>query len=108
MKIARICLVVVACTFMATSCGGGGTAVDTSRLSSQEKEWIEFSYAHEKSDEVKRSLEELTAEGVESYLDGQRLRLCGDTASLMQDLKEANYTANEMQEYKEKSEQLMC
>ncbi|MEU5345640.1 hypothetical protein AB0H18_33210 [Streptomyces sp. NPDC020766] len=107
-KIVRICLAVVACAFMATSCGGGDTSVDTSRLTGHEKEWIEFSYAHEKSDEVKRSLEELTAEGVKSYLDRQRLRLCGDTASLMQSLKEANYTADEMQEYKEKSDELMC
>ncbi|WP_406175467.1 hypothetical protein [Streptomyces sp. NBC_00996] len=82
--------------------------VDTSRLTDREKEWVEFSYAHEKNDETKRAWEGLTAEGVKSYLDRQRSSLCGDTASLMQSLKEAGYEAGEMQEYKEKTEELIC
>lgn len=93
---------------MATSCGGSDTSVDTSRLTAQEKEWVEFAYAHEKNDEIKRAWEQLTAEGVKSYLDKQHSRLCGDTASLMQSLKEAGYEAGEMQEYKEKSDELIC
>ncbi|MFE3638864.1 hypothetical protein [Streptomyces cellostaticus] len=108
MKKARVCLAVVACTLLAASCGGSDSSVDTSRLTSREKEWVEFSYAHEKNDEVKRAWEELTAEGVKSYLDRQRPRLCGDTGSLMQSLKESGYTANEMQEYKAKAEDLIC
>ncbi|MEU0743716.1 hypothetical protein [Streptomyces sp. NPDC006134] len=107
-KKARIYLVVVACTLMAASCRGSDTSVDTSRLTDREKEWVEFSYAHEKDDETKRTWEQLTAEGVESYLDRQRPRLCGDTAALMQSLKEAGYTADEMQEYKAKTEELIC
>ncbi|MET4922045.1 hypothetical protein P3L51_06710 [Streptomyces sp. PSRA5] len=79
-----------------------------SRLTDREKEWVEFSYAHEKKDEIKRSWEELTAEGVKSYLDRQRPDLCGDTASLMESLKEAGYEAGEMQDYKNKSEELIC
>ncbi|MDT7840160.1 hypothetical protein [Streptomyces justiciae] len=108
MKKARICLVVMACTLMVASCGGSDTPVDTSRLTDREKEWVEFSYEHEKNDETKRTLEQLTAEGVKSYLERQRPRLCGDTASLMRSLKEAGYEAGEMQEYKEKSEELIC
>ncbi|MFJ7073568.1 hypothetical protein [Streptomyces sp. NPDC098781] len=108
MKKARICLVVVACTLLAASCGGGDTSVDTSRLTDQEREWVEFSYAHEKNNETKRAWEQLTAEGVKSYLDQQRPRLCGDTAALMKSLKEAGYEAGEMQEYKEKTAELVC
>lgn len=108
MKKARICLLVVACTLMATACGGSDTPIDTSRLTDQEKEWVEFSYAHEKNDEIKQTWKQLNAEGVKSYLDQQRTRLCGDTASLMQSLKEAGYEAGEMQEYKDKSEELIC
>ncbi|MEU9329433.1 hypothetical protein AB0D91_37505 [Streptomyces canus] len=107
-KKARICLAVVACTLMAASCGGSETPVDTSRLTDREKEWVEFSYTHEKNDEIKRAWEQLTAEGVKSYLDKQRPRLCGDTATLMQSLKEAGYEAGEMQEHKEKTEELIC
>jgi hypothetical protein len=104
----RLCLAVVACTLMAASCSESDTSVDTSRLTSREKEWVEFSYAHEKDDEIKRTWEGLTAEGVKSYLDRQRPRLCGDTTSLMQSLKDAGYEAGEMQEYKEKTEELLC
>ncbi|MBB3074874.1 hypothetical protein [Streptomyces violarus] len=107
-KKARLCLLVVACILMAVSCSGSDTAVDTSRLTDREEEWVEFSYAHEKSDEIKRTWEELTAAGVKSYLDKQRPRLCGDTASLMQSLKESGYEAGEMQEYKQKTEELIC
>ncbi|MFD0546304.1 hypothetical protein ACFQ1B_28910 [Streptomyces mexicanus] len=105
---ARIFLAVVACAFMAAACSGSDFAVDTSRLTDPEKQWVEFSYAHEKNDQVKRSWEELSAEGVKSYLHRQRPRLCGDTAALMRSLKEAGYTAEEMQEYKEKTEELIC
>ncbi|MDC0769169.1 hypothetical protein [Streptomyces sp. HD] len=108
MKKARLCLVVVACTLMATSCSGGDKSVDTSRLTDREKEWVDFSYAHEKDDATRRAWEELTAEGVKSYFEQQRSRLCGDTAALMQSLKDAGYEAGEMQEYKEKSERLIC
>ncbi|QXE34290.1 hypothetical protein KQY30_08290 [Streptomyces sp. GMY02] len=108
MKKARIFLVVVACTLMTTACGGSDTPVDTSRLTDREREWVEFSYTHEKNDEIKRAWEQLTAEGVKSYLDQQRPRLCGDTASLMQSLKDAGYEAGEMQDYKEKAEELIC
>ncbi|MCI3273830.1 hypothetical protein [Streptomyces cylindrosporus] len=108
MKKVRICLAVVACTLMVASCGGSDTPVDTSRLTAREKEWVEFSYAHEKNDETRRVWEQLTAEGVKSYLEQQRPRLCGDTASLMQSLKDAGYEAGEMQEYKEKVEELIC
>lgn len=104
----RICLAVVVCTFMAASCGGSSTPVDTSHLTGREKEWVEFSYTHEKNDEIKRAWEGLTAEGVKSYLDQQRPHLCDDTAPLMRSLKEAGYEAGEMQEYKEKTEQLIC
>ncbi|MFC5241277.1 hypothetical protein [Streptomyces atrovirens] len=95
-------------TLTAASCSGSDTSVDTSRLSDREKEWVEFSYAHEKNDEIKQAWGDLTAEGVKSYLDQQRPRLCGDTASLMQSLKEAGYEAGEMQEYKQKTEELIC
>ncbi|MGW4024389.1 hypothetical protein [Streptomyces sp. NPDC005009] len=108
MKKARICLAVVACALMAVSCGGSDTSVDTSRLTDREKEWVEFSYAQEKDEEIKRAWEGLTAEGVKSYLDKQRPRLCGDTTSLMRSLKEAGYEAGEMQEYKEKTVELVC
>ncbi|MFE0704570.1 hypothetical protein [Streptomyces sp. NPDC058872] len=108
MKKAHICLVVVACTLLVTSCSGSDTHVDTSRLTEKEKEWVEFSYAHEKDDETKRTWEQLTADSVKSYLDQQRPRLCGDTAELMQSLKDAGYEAGEMQEYKEKTAELMC
>ncbi|GAA2250989.1 hypothetical protein GCM10010415_08030 [Streptomyces atrovirens] len=111
MKKARICIVVAAtlmATLTAASCSGSDTSVDTSRLSDREKEWVEFSYAHEKNDEIKQAWGDLTAEGVKSYLDQQRPRLCGDTASLMQSLKEAGYEAGEMQEYKQKTEELIC
>lgn len=106
-KKAHICLV-VACTLMAAACGGSSTSVNTSRLTDREKEWVEFSYAHEKSEDTKRTWEQLPAEGVKSYLDQQRTRLCGDTAALMQSLKEAGYTADEMQEYKNKTAELIC
>ncbi|MEV6265333.1 hypothetical protein AB0M42_31975 [Streptomyces sp. NPDC051784] len=108
MKKVRICLAVVACALVATSCGGSDGAVDTSRLTDKEKEWVEFSYAHEKNEDVKRTWEQLPAEGVESYLDQQRPRLCGDTAALMKGLKEAGYEAGEMQDYKRKSAELIC
>ncbi|MFI2644185.1 hypothetical protein [Streptomyces sp. NPDC018610] len=96
------------CTLMAASCSGSDSAVDTSRLTDQEKQWVDFSYAHEKNDQIKRNWEELSAEGVKSYLHRQRPRLCGDTAELLRSLKEAGYTAEEMQEYKEKTEELIC
>ncbi|GEJ99844.1 hypothetical protein TNCT1_21210 [Streptomyces sp. 1-11] len=108
MKKARPCLALVACTLLATSCGGNDTSVDTSRLTAPQREWVEFSYAHEKNDELKRAWEDLSAEGVKSYLARQRPRLCGDTAALMQSLKESGYTAEEMEEYKDKSEGLIC
>ncbi|MFF1832930.1 hypothetical protein ACFVXE_01725 [Streptomyces sp. NPDC058231] len=99
---------VVACTLMVAACGGSSTSINTSRLTDREKEWVEFSYAHEKNEDIKRTWEQLPAEGVKSYLDQQRPRLCGDTASLMQSLKEAGYEAGEMQEYKEKTAELIC
>ncbi|MFF9688564.1 hypothetical protein [Streptomyces sp. NPDC014623] len=92
----------------ATSCGQSDTSVNTSDLTEQEKEWVEFSYAHEKNEDVKRTWEQLPADGVKSYLEEQRPRLCGDTAELMQSLKEAGYEAGEMQEYKEKTARLIC
>ncbi|WP_335934819.1 hypothetical protein [Streptomyces sp. PTD5-9] len=107
-KKARICLMVVACALLTTSCGGSKTPVDTSRLTDREKEWVEFSYQHEKNDEIKRAWEDLNAEGVKSYLARQRPRLCGDMESLMQSLKEAGYEAGEIQDYKEKTEELIC
>ncbi|MFF0014482.1 hypothetical protein [Streptomyces sp. NPDC005374] len=107
MKKAHIGLVVV-CTLMVAACGGSDTPVDTSRLTDREREWVDYSYAHEKNDEIKRAWEELTADGVKSYLDGQRSSLCGDTAALMTNLKKAGYEAGEMQEYKEKVEELLC
>lgn len=107
MKKARICLV-VACTLLVASCGGSNTSVDTSRLTDREREWVEFSYAHEKDQDTKEAWKQMTAEGVKSYLDEQRPRLCGDTASLMQSLKEAGYEAGEMQDYKEKTAELIC
>src|SRR5262249_48657676 len=107
-KKVRICLMVAACTLVAASCSGNNTPVDTSRLTDREKEWVEFSYAHEKNDEVKRAWEQMSAEDVKSYLDRQRPIRCGDTVSLMQSLKESGYTANEMQEHKKKVEDLIC
>ncbi|MGW0120744.1 hypothetical protein [Streptomyces sp. NPDC003327] len=99
----------MACTLLAASCGGkSSSAVDTSGLTDREKEWVEFSYAHEKNQETRETWEELTAEGVKAYLDQQRPRLCGDTAALMQSLKDAGYEAGEMQEYKQKSAELVC
>jgi hypothetical protein len=77
-------------------------------LSDRQKEWVEYSYAHEKSPEAKRAWEELSAEGVKSYLERQRLTLCGETASLMKSLKDAGYEAGEAQDYKEKAEDLLC
>ncbi|MGW5569325.1 hypothetical protein ACWEWD_38700 [Streptomyces tendae] len=77
-------------------------------MSDHEKEWVEYSYAHEKSDETKRAWEELSAEGVKSYLERQRPTLCGDTVSLMKSLKEAGYEAGEAQDYWEKAENLLC
>ncbi|WP_328942055.1 hypothetical protein OG259_10665 [Streptomyces sp. NBC_00250] len=106
MKKARICLV-VACTLMVAACGGSSGSVDTSSLNDQEKEWVEFSYAHEKNQDMKETWEELSAEGVKSYLDKQRPRLCGDTAALMEGLKEAGWEAGEMQDYKAKTA-LIC
>ncbi|MFB8031088.1 hypothetical protein ACFQ6U_25550 [Streptomyces sp. NPDC056465] len=108
MKKVRISLAVVACTLMAASCGGSDGHIDTSRLTSHEKEWVEFSYAHEKNEDVKRTWEQLPADGVKSYLDQQRPRLCGDTAALMKSLKEAGYEAGEMQEYKSRTAELIC
>ncbi|MGQ4416638.1 hypothetical protein ACN6LA_002499 [Streptomyces sp. SAS_269] len=108
MKKKRICLVVVACAVLAAACGGGETPVDTSRLTDPQQEWVEFAYAHEKNDETKRAWEGLTAEGVKSYLRRQRPRPCGDSASLMGSLKEAGHTADEMQEYEDRTEELIC
>ncbi|MEW2067925.1 hypothetical protein [Streptomyces sp. NPDC007346] len=107
MKRAHICLVVVACTLMAVSCGGSGP-LETSGLTDREKEWAEFSYAHEKNEDTKRTWEQLPAEGVKSYVTQQRRRLCGDIAAAMQSLKETGYTADEMQEYKENLMKLLC
>lgn len=107
MKKARICLMVT-CILLVSSCGGSSTSVDTSGLTDREKEWVEFSYTHEKNQDIKRTWEQLPAKGVKSYLDQQRTRLCGDTASLMQSLKEAGYEAGEMQEYKQKTAELIC
>ena len=107
MKKVRICLL-VACALLVASCGGSSASVDTSDLTDREKEWVEFSYAHEKNQDIKRTWEQLPADGVKSYLDQQRLTLCGDTASLMQSLKEAGYEAGEMQEFKEKTAELIC
>ncbi|WP_328907849.1 hypothetical protein OG230_35310 [Streptomyces sp. NBC_00234] len=107
MKKARIFLV-MACTLMVASCGGSSTSVNTSKLTDREKEWVEFSYAHEKNKEIKQTWEQLPAEGVKSYVNEQRPRLCGDTAALMQSLKEAGYEAGEMQEYKEKTAKFLC
>ncbi|MGV9896409.1 hypothetical protein [Streptomyces tendae] len=107
MKKARICLVLT-CALLISACGGSDSTVDTSALSDHEKEWVEYSYAHEKSDETKRAWEELSAEGVKSYLERQRPTLCGDTAPLMKSLKEAGYEAGEAQDYKEKAEDLLC
>ncbi len=105
---ARMSLAAVACAFMAAACGGSDSAVDTSRLTDPEKQWVEFSYAHEKNDQVERTWEELSADGVKSYLHRQRPRLCGDTAALMRSPKEAGYTAEDTQEYQEKTEELIC
>ncbi|MEU9639353.1 hypothetical protein ACGFZZ_35215 [Streptomyces tendae] len=107
MKKARICLVFT-CILLVSACGGSDSPVDTSALSDHEKEWVEYSYAHEKSDETKRAWEELSAEGVKSYLERQRPTLCGDSVSLMKSLKEAGYEAGEAQDYKEKAENLLC
>ncbi|CAM5559233.1 hypothetical protein GCM10010299_69610 [Streptomyces tanashiensis] len=107
MKKARICLV-VACILMVASCGGNSTSVDTSRLTDREKEWVEFSHAHEKNQDIKEKWERLPAEGVKSYLDEQLPRLCGDTAALMEDLKKAGYAADEMRDYKQKTAELIC
>ncbi|MDT0473338.1 hypothetical protein RM863_14500 [Streptomyces sp. DSM 41014] len=107
MKKARICLVFT-CVLLAAACGGSDTPVDTSQLSDREKEWVEYSYAHEKNDETKRAWEEQSAEGVKSYLERQLPTLCGDTASLMKSLKEAGYEAGEAQDYKEKVDDLLC
>lgn len=104
----RISLAVVACTLMAASCSSGGGSPDTSRLTDREREWVEFAYAHEKNEDVKRTWEQLPADGVKSYLDQQRPRLCGDTAALMKSLKEAGYEAGEIQDYKRKSAELVC
>ena len=108
MRKVGISLAVVACILMAASCGGSGGSADTSRLTDREREWVEFSYAHEKNEDIKRTWEQLPAEGVKSYLDQQRPRLCGDTAALMKSLKEAGYEAGEMQEYKRKTAELIC
>ncbi|MCX4984128.1 hypothetical protein OG514_23475 [Streptomyces sp. NBC_00572] len=56
---------------------------------------------------MKETWEELSPEGVKSYLDKQRPRLCGDTAALMEGLKEAGWEAGEMQDYKAKTA-LIC
>lgn len=106
-KKARICLL-VACTLLVASCGGSSTSVNTSDLTDREKEWVEFSYTHEKNQDVKRAWEQLPAEGVKSYLEQQIPLLCGDTGALMQSLKEAGYEAGEMQEYKKKTAELIC
>lgn len=108
MRKAHICFAVLMTLMTATSCGQSDTSVNTSDLTEQEKEWVEFSYAHEKNEDVKRTWEQLPADGVKSYLEEQRPRLCGDTAELMQSLKEAGYEAGEMQEYKEKTARLIC
>ncbi|MEV4880443.1 hypothetical protein [Streptomyces cyaneofuscatus] len=108
MKKAHIFLVAVACALMTASCGGSDAPLDTSRLTDRETEWAEFSYAHEKNEDTKRTWEQLPAEGVKSYVGKQRLRLCGDTPAVMQNLKEAGYTADEMQEYKTKITDLLC
>lgn len=108
MRKAHICFAVLMTLMTVTSCGQSDTSVNTSDLTEQEKEWVEFSYAHEKNEDVKRTWEQLPADGVKSYLEEQRPRLCGDTAELMQSLKEAGYEAGEMQEYKEKTARLIC
>ncbi|MDI9885951.1 hypothetical protein QMZ92_16580 [Streptomyces sp. HNM0645] len=108
MKKTRIFLSVTVCTLMAAACGGSDTPLDTSHLTDREREWVEFSYTHEKNEDIKRTWEQLPAEGVKSYLDQQIPRLCGDPASLMHSLKEAGYEAGEMQEYREKTEELIC
>ena len=51
---------------------------------------------------------ELALQGLAIETLDERPRLCGDTASLMQSLKEAGYEAGEMQEYKQKTEELIC
>ncbi|THA56249.1 hypothetical protein E6P78_32320 [Streptomyces sp. A0958] len=107
MKRAHIYLL-AACTFLVASCGGSRTSVNTSDLTDREKEWVEFSYTHEKNQDVKRTWEQLPAEGVKSYLEQQIPLLCGDTAALMQSLKKAGYEAGEMQEYKKKTAELIC
>ncbi|MEV7569882.1 hypothetical protein [Streptomyces tanashiensis] len=107
MKKARICLV-AACMFMVASCGGESPTVDTSRLTDRQREWVEFSYAHEKDQDVKEKWEGLPADGVKSYLDEQLPRLCGDTAALMESLKKAGYEADEMRDYKQKTAELVC
>ncbi|MFD5725248.1 hypothetical protein ACFWMT_04000 [Streptomyces sp. NPDC058368] len=83
-------------------------SVNTSDLTDREKEWVEFSYTHEKNQDVKRTWEQLPAEGVKSYLEQQIPLLCGDTGALMQSLKETGYEAGEMQEYKKKTAELIC
>ncbi|KDQ69967.1 hypothetical protein [Streptomyces sp. NTK 937] len=107
MKKARICLAVV-CVLMAASCGQSDTPVDTSGLTDREREWVEFSYAHERDEDVKRMWEQLRADDVKSYVREQRHRLCGDMRTLAKNLKEAAYEAGEAQEYTEKTAQLLC
>ncbi|MEU9362577.1 hypothetical protein AB0D35_31475 [Streptomyces sp. NPDC048301] len=93
---------------MTASCGGSEGPVDTSRLTDRQREWAEYSYAHEKNEDVKRTWEQLPAEGVESFLDQQRSRLCSDMDALMKNLKEAGYEAGEMQDYRQKTTELLC
>ncbi|MFE7358356.1 hypothetical protein ACFU8Q_35960 [Streptomyces sp. NPDC057543] len=107
MKKTRICLL-VACALLVASCGGSSASVDTSGLTGKEKEWVDFSYAHEKNSEARRKWEQLPAKGVKSYLDQQLPRLCGDTADLMESLKKQGYEESEMREYKQKTAQLLC
>ncbi|MFE5592497.1 hypothetical protein [Streptomyces sp. NPDC056549] len=93
---------------LVASCGNDDTSVDTSRLSDREKEWVEFSYAHEKNQDVKEKWERLPADGVKSYLDEQLPLLCGDTAALMESLQKAGHSAEEMRDYKQKTSELVC
>ncbi|MBM7437998.1 hypothetical protein [Streptomyces sp. HB132] len=106
MKKAYIYLV-AACVLVTVSCGGSGP-IETSRLTDREREWVEFSYTREKNEDTKRMWEQLPAEGGESHVKQQRLRLCGDTAAVMRSLKEAGTTAEEMQEYEANLGELLC
>lgn len=69
---------------------------------------MEFSYAHESDPEMKKTLEQLPADGVKNYVDAQRERLCADLDAIVAARLDSGAEAGETMDFKAKTWDLLC